>query len=230
MSEISKFDAYKKKLQGICDENNLIYSFSGKYPPTLTFRPLTGLDNQIDMLESGEENYRSPDASLVFAYKDGEISWKTSETFTISEALFSKLKNLFKNMHYFYLQYFFRDVMEKGLIEKGRMPVIDESTVGADDEGERCVELGEDGFPEEDPPEDGDELLADEDEIEKATEIVRAENKASTSLLQRRMNIGWADAARIMDALEERGIVGPYNGSDPREVLPTDVPDDEQEV
>lgn len=97
MSEISKFDAYKKKLQGICDENNLIYSFSGKYPPTLTFRPLTGLDNQIDMLESGEENYRSPDASLVFACKDGEISWKTSETFTISEALFSKLKNLFKN-------------------------------------------------------------------------------------------------------------------------------------
>lgn len=108
------------------------------------------------------------------------------------------------------------------------MPVIDESAVGVDEEG--GVELGEDGFPEEDAPEDGDEPLADEDEIEKATEIVRAENKASTSLLQRRMNIGWADAARIMDALEERGIVGPYNGSDPREVLPTDVPDDEQEV
>ena len=50
------------------------------------------------------------------------------------------------------------------------------------------------------------------------------ENKASITLLQRRLKIGYARAARIMQALEDAGVVGPYNGSDPREVLPVDVP------
>ena len=45
-------------------------------------------------------------------------------------------------------------------------------------------------------------------------------------LLQRRMSVGHAKAARLIDALEELGVVGPYNGSDGREVLPTDEPDD----
>ena len=40
------------------------------------------------------------------------------------------------------------------------------------------------------------------------------------------MSVGYAKAARLIDALEELGVVGPYNGSDGREVLPTDEPDD----
>ena len=59
--------------------------------------------------------------------------------------------------------------------------------------------------------------------------IVRMENKASTSLLQRRMNIGIEKAEKIMEALEILGVVGPYNDSEPREVLPYDEPDDEIE-
>lgn len=51
-------------------------------------------------------------------------------------------------------------------------------------------------------------------------------NKATVSLLQRRLNVGYARAARIMELLEENGIVGPFAGSNPREVLPTDEPDD----
>ena len=43
--------------------------------------------------------------------------------------------------------------------------------------------------------------------------------KASASLLQRRFKLGYNRAARIIDLLEERGIVGPQNGSKPREVL-----------
>ena len=58
---------------------------------------------------------------------------------------------------------------------------------------------------------------------------MRGENKASVALLQRRMNIGYAKAARLIDALEELGVVGPYNGSEPREVLPSDLPDDDEE-
>ena len=81
-----------------------------------------------------------------------------------------------------------------------------------------------------DEPEDfGSELDEDDPDIQQATAIVRAENKATASLLQRRMNIGYAKAARILDALEELGVIGPYNGSEPREVLAADEPDDIEE-
>ncbi len=50
-------------------------------------------------------------------------------------------------------------------------------------------------------------------------EFVIEQQKASTSLLQRRFKLGYSRAARIVDLLEERGIIGPQNGSKPREVL-----------
>lgn len=57
-----------------------------------------------------------------------------------------------------------------------------------------------------------DELLA------QAKQIISRAKKASTSLLQRRLKLGYARAARIMDALEEEGCIGPQEGSKPREV------------
>jgi len=53
----------------------------------------------------------------------------------------------------------------------------------------------------------------------KAIELVMQHDKASASLLQRRMSIGYARAARILDQLEEAGVVGPAEGSKPREVV-----------
>ena len=50
-------------------------------------------------------------------------------------------------------------------------------------------------------------------------EFVITTGKASASLLQRRFKLGYNRAARIIDLLEERGIIGPQNGSKPREVL-----------
>ena len=62
--------------------------------------------------------------------------------------------------------------------------------------------------------------MGDEDELlEEAKEIIVAAGKASTSLLQRRLRIGYSRAASILDMLEETGIVGPSNGSKPREIL-----------
>lgn len=55
--------------------------------------------------------------------------------------------------------------------------------------------------------------------MEEAERVVREAGRASTSLLQRRLRIGYSRAARMIDMLEERGVVGPADGSRPREVL-----------
>ena len=55
--------------------------------------------------------------------------------------------------------------------------------------------------------------------IDEAIAFVRSAGKASTSMLQRRMKLGYARAARVMDILEEMGVVGPADGSKPREVI-----------
>ena len=60
---------------------------------------------------------------------------------------------------------------------------------------------------------------ADEELIEQCIEIIRQSNRASVSVLQRRLRIGYTRAARVMDTLEERGIVGPNRGAEPREIL-----------
>ncbi len=71
------------------------------------------------------------------------------------------------------------------------------------------------------PVRDTDDDTSDEDEdlIEQCVEVIRSEGKASTSLLQRRLKIGYGRAARMIDILEERGIVGPARGAEPREIL-----------
>ncbi len=65
---------------------------------------------------------------------------------------------------------------------------------------------------------DGD--LGDDDELFKqAVDVLKSTRRASTSMLQRRLRIGYNRAARIMEVMEEKGIVGPENGSNPREIL-----------
>ena len=68
---------------------------------------------------------------------------------------------------------------------------------------------------------EGDEDVsgADEETLEKCLEVIRQEKKASTSLLQRRLRLGYTRAARMMDILEQRGIIGPGEGAKPREIL-----------
>jgi S-DNA-T family DNA segregation ATPase FtsK/SpoIIIE len=59
----------------------------------------------------------------------------------------------------------------------------------------------------------------DEELIQQCIEIIRTEQKASVSLMQRRLRLGYTRAARIMDELEQRGIVGPNKGAEPRDIL-----------
>ncbi|MDQ3089586.1 MAG: DNA translocase FtsK, partial [bacterium] len=67
---------------------------------------------------------------------------------------------------------------------------------------------------------DDDKGGADDDELyEEAREIVMQAGKASTSYLQRKLRIGYARAARLIDLLEENGVIGPGSGAKPREVI-----------
>ena len=79
------------------------------------------------------------------------------------------------------------------------------------EEVQRQIELEDDDIA--DLQEEEDDLFPD------AIEVLRSTGRASTSMLQRRLKIGYNLAACIMDLMEARGIVGPDNGSKPRDIL-----------
>lgn len=160
MNESGKYEVYLKKLDGICEENGLTYALrTNRYPCTLTIKPLGGMEAQISMLEDDDASYISPDASIVFAYIDGELSLKTSETFTISDALLSKIKRLFNRLYAMWTQFFFRDILNRGILRVEGIPVAttEEWTGDEDESGEATHEAaGEADFGEffEDGPDD----------------------------------------------------------------------------
>lgn len=67
----------------------------------------------------------------------------------------------------------------------------------------------------------GEEDVSEEDEelVTKCLEIIKQERKASTSMLQRRLRLGYTRAARVVDILEQRGVLGPKDGAKDREIL-----------
>ena len=70
------------------------------------------------------------------------------------------------------------------------------------------------------PEPNGDELEGDE-MLPAAVDVILETGQASVSMLQRRLKLGYARAARIVDEMEEKGIVGPFQGSKPRTILIT---------
>jgi S-DNA-T family DNA segregation ATPase FtsK/SpoIIIE len=66
-----------------------------------------------------------------------------------------------------------------------------------------------------------DDSIEDDDDLYEAarTEVTSTSGKASMSYLQRRLGVGYSRAAKLMDMLEKRGVVGPANGSKPREII-----------
>lgn len=78
---------------------------------------------------------------------------------------------------------------------------------------ERQAESGSSGGAGGDPSEDEDEMLWD------AVDVIMDTKQASVSMLQRRLKLGYSRAARIVDQIEERGIVGASEGSKPRQIL-----------
>jgi S-DNA-T family DNA segregation ATPase FtsK/SpoIIIE len=70
------------------------------------------------------------------------------------------------------------------------------------------------------PLDPDDEGSSEDDELlQKCIDVIRTEKKASVSLLQRRLKLGYGRAARMMDELEDQGVVGPSKGAEPRDIL-----------
>ena len=66
-----------------------------------------------------------------------------------------------------------------------------------------------------------DDELAGDEMLPAAVDVILETGQASVSMLQRRLKLGYARAARIVDEMEEKGIVGPFQGSKPRDILIT---------
>lgn len=165
MKEIEKYNILTEKLQGVCDKNNLTYSIQNeKFPFLMVIKPLGGSDNQQTMLEgmdaAGETGYINPDASLVFAHRDGVLNYKISESFTISDALFTKIKNLFKNLHLMWMMYFFRYALEFGGIRPCDTPAAEQSAENCTAEDEDTDAAFAEFMAEAEP------ALADDDEAD----------------------------------------------------------------
>ena len=77
----------------------------------------------------------------------------------------------------------------------------------------------EDGNSPEIDSEDGSESLAEDPVYQDAVRVICEMGKASTSILQRRLRLGYGRAARMLDVMQRDGIIGPPDGSRPREVL-----------
>ena len=85
----------------------------------------------------------------------------------------------------------------------------------------RAVQSGKGGAPASAAALDEPEADAGDEMMPAAVEVLLETGQASVSMLQRRLKLGYARAARIMDELEEKGIVGPFEGSKPRQMLIT---------
>ena len=96
----------------------------------------------------------------------------------------------------------------------------DEDVLDADDvePDMSSTEAASDEKPESNINEDGEEQ---DERFEDGVEAILEVGQASVSMLQRRLKLGYSRAARIVDEMEQRGIVGPFEGSKPRQLLIT---------
>jgi S-DNA-T family DNA segregation ATPase FtsK/SpoIIIE len=99
-------------------------------------------------------------------------------------------------------------------LKRNGPPQYDQSVQQQIDRAAKEDEEGEEG----DGDEEGD--MGDDSALfQQALDVLKSTKRASTSMMQRRLRIGYNRAARIMDLMEDKGIVGPENGSSPREIL-----------
>lgn len=202
-NEASKFAAQRNKLKNICEAHDLTYTFiKNAYPIKLIIRPVGGVGEQMSMLEAAsEDSYISPDAYLLFTMKDGALVYRMSKTFTIEDALFGKIKNIFKNMHSYYLQFFFRDLIESSRLTAigAKMPDIPEPA-------------GENTPPVVQPPQETAEAdKAESDDEAKVLALIDTSGVTQPYVADK-LNINLSAATELLDKLESKDLIDFYDG------------------
>ena len=121
-----------------------------------------------------------------------------SKTFTIEDALFGKIKNIFKNMHSYYLQFFFRDLIESGRLTAigAKMPDIPEPA-------------GENTPPVVQPPQE----TAEEEPGDEAKVLALIDTSGVTQpYVADKLNINLSAATELLDKLESKDLIDFYDG------------------
>lgn len=216
-NEASKFAAQRTKLKNICEAHDLTYTFiKNSYRIKLIIRPIKGVGEQMSMLETAsEDSYISPDAYLLFTMKDGVLVYRMSKTFTIEDALFGKIKNIFKNMFSYYCQFFFRELIESGRLKAigGKMPEIPETA--AKEPEEKAPDLPPDAEKLEeieDEADDAEDEAPAADELAKATEIARQNDGITQAMLEQQMGVTAEKAIALLDEMETAGVIDFHDG------------------
>ena len=115
MNEKTRYNAIKDKLDKLLDDNNLVGTFhKDTYPICLSVGQNMEPSAQMELFKTATHAISATDARLQYIFSDGEIIVRTDSRLIISDDLMTKIKGLAKNMHYLYLQAFFRERMEKG--------------------------------------------------------------------------------------------------------------------
>ncbi|MFN8380176.1 MAG: DNA translocase FtsK [Anaerolineae bacterium] len=199
------------------------------FPARIAFAVSAGVDSRVILDQPGAEKLLGK-GDMLFMSGDTPAPARLQGVY-VSDTEIGNITRFWRNQ-----------MAEPGLAEAGK-PVLsdfklDEATKSSSPPARGSgIGYGNGGRPssgsssalsrfDEDEIEDDEDANDDNDDdvlYEQAVETVRRLNKASVSLLQRRLRIGYTRAARLVDMMEERGVVGPaVEGSKPRDVLPID--------
>lgn len=180
----------------------------------VAFHTVSKLDSRLILDENGAENLSTPGEII---YKDQLTQNKLKATYIPQDEIDQILISLkhSKNTKICDLSQMATSAFT-GVVQKNS-EMAENNTVAA--EIERLTNIAADGYADTTLT----EILENDPLLSEAINLVIREGTASTSLLQRKLKLGYAQAARLLDLMEERGIVGPFNGSKPRKVL---IPDE----
>lgn len=178
----------------------------------VAFHTVSKLDSRLILDENGAENLSTPGEII---YKDQLSQDKLKSTYIPQDEIDQILINLkhSKNAKISDLSQMATSAFT-GVVQK-ELKMAENNAFDVDIEGLADFKAGNYADIALDEVSESEQLLIE------AINLVIHEGTASTALLQRKLKLGYARAARLLDLMEERGVVGPYNGSKPRKVLIT---------
>lgn len=178
----------------------------------VAFHTVSKLDSRLILDENGAENLSTPGEII---YKDQLSQDKLKSTYIPQDEIDQILINLkhSKNAKISDLSQMATSAFT-GVVQK-ELKMAENNAFDVDIEGLADFKAGNYADIALDEVSESEQLLIE------AINLVIHEGTASTALLQRKLKLGYARAARLLDLMEERGVVGPYNGSKSRKVLIT---------